>query len=76
MFCYVIPGKIIVILFVSSKIANNIFTIVNDFDLTDKYIWLGSDAWTGQDLVSGVKHAFGIQPKIEDIEEFDEYLNR
>jgi hypothetical protein len=44
--------------------------------MTDKYIWIGSDAWTGQYLVGGVKHALGIQPKIEVIKEFDDYLNR
>lgn len=71
-------GKVVVVLFASEDIARAIFTLVNERRLENKFVWVGSDAWTGRKMDPDIEHvpasAIGVQPKIEEIKEFDTYF--
>ena len=56
----------------------SIFELVQSGTVKNHYRWVGSDAWVGMQFSSTVRPAglgaYGIQPAVKDVEEFDAYF--
>ncbi|KAL4221390.1 hypothetical protein ACF0H5_019648 [Mactra antiquata] len=71
-------GKIVAVLYTIDSIANTIFEIASSMNGGDRFIWVGSDGWTGKTInTKGMKianNALGIQPKTKVVPDFDKYF--
>lgn len=67
-------------LFAQQDLSNALFDIVYDRGLKDKFVWVGSDAWSGYTVTAKhpivVDSALGVQFQKQMVEEFDNYFRK
>lgn len=72
-------GQIVVILYISQGIVTSLFERIkrlrSDYE---KFVWIGSDAWSGRTVKPSVqdvaKNALTIQPEVRKVPDFDKYF--
>ena len=74
-------GQIVVILYASQGIVTSLFEIIKDVGRGyKKYVWIGSDAWSGRTVKSSVQdvavNALTVQPEVRTVPAFDAYFQR
>ena len=69
------------ILYASQGIVTSLFEIIKELRSGyKKYVWIGSDAWSGRTVKSSVQdvavNALTVQPEVRTVPAFDEYFQR
>ena len=69
-----------VILYTSQGIVTSLFEMIKARGDYGKFLWIGSDAWSGRTVKSSVQNvaesSLTIQPEVRKIPEFEDYFKR
>lgn len=65
----------VVVVFAQQDWSNALFDIVYDRGLKDRFVWVGSDGWSGYTITAkNPSVALGVQFQSQKVEEFDNYF--
>lgn len=70
----------VIVVFAQHYQSNALFDIVYDRGLKDRFVWVGSDGWSGYTVTAKypivADSALGVQFQNKKVEEFDNYFRK